>query len=128
MLYTLTSQKSFKELDIALRTSLMERNFGVLGVHDLKAAMHKKGVSFERDCLVYEVCNPHQAKKVLEAKIDIATALPCRISLWRDGDKTVLSTIKPTALLNMFDVPELHDTACAVEKDLLAAMDEAAKS
>jgi len=39
--------------------------FGVLGAHDLKEAMGKKGVSFSKACLVYQVCNPQQARRVL---------------------------------------------------------------
>jgi uncharacterized protein (DUF302 family) len=38
----------------------------VLGVHDLRATMAKKGVNSPGSA-GFEVCNPHQAKKVLEA-------------------------------------------------------------
>jgi uncharacterized protein (DUF302 family) len=53
-------------------------HFGVLGVHDLKAAMAKKGVDFCRDCRVFEICNPHQAKKVLEATLEAIMAEAAR--------------------------------------------------
>lgn len=126
MLYTIKTKNSFETVDEKLRAALSARKFGVLGVHDLKKTMNGKGVDFEREVLVYEVCNPFQAKKVLEAKIEISTALPCRISLWQEGSETVLSTILPSQLIGMFEVPELKDVACEVEKDLKAAMDEAA--
>jgi hypothetical protein len=32
-----------------------------------EGANGKKGVSFSKTCLLYEVCNPEQAKNVLEA-------------------------------------------------------------
>jgi uncharacterized protein (DUF302 family) len=48
--------------------------------------MAKKGVEFSKECLTYEVCNPFQAKKVLEANPSISTALPCRIAVFEEGD------------------------------------------
>jgi uncharacterized protein (DUF302 family) len=44
--------------------------------------MKKKGVEFNDDCWIYEVCNPVQAKEVLAANGAVSTALPCRISVY----------------------------------------------
>jgi uncharacterized protein (DUF302 family) len=79
----------------------------VLGVHDLKATMAKKGVDFGPECRIFEVCNPHQAKKVLEANLEISTALPCRISLYEEGGVRKLATIKPTTLIDLYSTPDL---------------------
>jgi uncharacterized protein (DUF302 family) len=54
-------------------------HFEVLGVHDLKAAMAKKGVDFGPDFRrVFEICNPHQAKKALEAALEAIMAEAAR--------------------------------------------------
>ena len=58
--------------------------------------------SFARECRVFEVCNPHQAKKVLEANLEISTALPGRISVYEEGEATKLATIKPTAMIELY--------------------------
>lgn len=50
-------------------------------VHNLKETTSKKGVGFARECLIFEVCQPQQAKKVLDENMSISTALPCRISI-----------------------------------------------
>jgi len=101
--------------------------FGVLGVHDLKAAMAKKGVDFGPDCRVFEICNPQQAKKVLEANLEISTALPCRISLYEEGGVRKLATIKPTTLIGLYSTPGLKAVAKEVEATLEAIMAEAAR-
>jgi len=62
-----------------------KHKFGVLGTHDLKAKMASKGVAFDRECRVFAVCNPQQAKGVLECSMEISTALPCRISVYEEG-------------------------------------------
>jgi uncharacterized protein (DUF302 family) len=89
--------------------------------------MAEKGVAFARECRIFEVCNPHQAKKVLEANLAISTALPCRISVYEEGGITKLATIKPTALTALYPTPELQAVAEDVETTLERIMAEAAR-
>jgi uncharacterized protein (DUF302 family) len=84
-------------------------------------------VPFTRECRIFEVCNPHQAKKVLEANLEISTALPCRISVYEEGEVTKLATIKPTAMIELYATPGLQDVAKEVEATLEAIMAEAAR-
>ncbi|MDP3540976.1 MAG: DUF302 domain-containing protein, partial [Elusimicrobiota bacterium] len=100
--------------------------FGVLGTYDLRQKMNDKGVPFERDCIVVEVCNPGQAREVLSADMTISTALPCRVSIYPENGRTKLATISPTALLEMFKQARLAPVAAEVERELFAAMSEAA--
>jgi uncharacterized protein (DUF302 family) len=66
-------------------------------VHNLKETMAKKGVEFERECLIFKVCQPQQATKVLDQNMSFSTALPCRIC--RAGSPFTRSTVKPFWLL-----------------------------
>jgi uncharacterized protein (DUF302 family) len=102
-----------------LEKAAAENQFGVLGVHNLKEKMAAKGVAFACECRIVEVCNPHKAKAVLEENMSISTALPCRISVYEEGDKVKVATIRPTMLLNLFDSPELQGVAREVEDTLL---------
>jgi len=126
MLYEVTSRKSREQIDQGLRDAAARHKFGIITTHDLKETMKNKGVDFDGECLIYEVCNPHQAKKVLEANGSVSTALPCRISVYRSGDDYKLATILPTALMKMFEIPELEPVAREVEGVIKAMMDEAA--
>jgi len=110
----------------ALQAAVEANHFGVMHVHNLKETMAKKGVAFDRECLIYEVCQPQQAKKVLEGNMSVSTALPCRISLYEENGKTVLATLKPTTMLAMFDTPQLAEVAQEVETTILKIMQEAA--
>lgn len=93
MLHIVESQKPLERVVKDLEEAVARHKFGVLGVHDLKAKMAEKGVPFDRECHIFEVCNPHQAKKVLEANLEISTALPCRISVFQERGVTRLATI-----------------------------------
>ena len=126
MLIKLSSNQSVTETAAALQSAVEANHFGVMQVHNLKETMTKKGVEFSRECLIFEVCQPQQAKKVLDENMSISTALPCRISIYEEDGKTVLVTLKPTTLLAMFDTPELEQVAQEVEDSILKIMQEAA--
>lgn len=127
MLHIIESKKTLARVSADLEQAVTRHKFGVLGVHDLKAKMAEKGVPFARECRVFEVCNPHQAKKVLEANPEISTALPCRISVYEEGGATKLATIRPTALIELYRNAELRGVAEEVESTLITIMAEAAR-
>ena len=127
MLHIVESRKSLEQVAKDLEEAVARHKFGVLGVHDLRATMAKKGVEFARECRIFEVCNPHQAKKVLEANLEISTALPCRISVYQEGAVVKLATLKPTALLELYGTPGLKAVAQEVEASLEAIMADAAR-
>lgn len=126
MLYEIDSKKSLAEIGRGLEEAAARHKFGVLGVHDLKQKMLEKGVEFSSECMIYEVCNPFQAKKVLEANGAISTALPCRISVYRSGSGYKIATILPTAMLGLFGTPGLEPVAREVEDVVVAMMKESA--
>ena len=121
MLRIVESKKSLSELAADLEKAVTAHKFGVLGVHDLKAKLAEKGVALGRECRIYEVCNPQQAQKVLEANLEISTALPCRISLYEEAGRSRLATISPTALIALYPNPELKNVAEEVEATLVAS-------
>ena len=126
MLIKLATNKSVAEAAVALQAAVQANHFGVMQVHNLKETMAKKGVAFERECLIFEVCQPQQAKKVLDQNMSVSTALPCRISIYEEGGKAILATLKPTTLLAMFHTPQLEGVAREVEDTIVKIMNEAA--
>jgi uncharacterized protein (DUF302 family) len=126
MMYKIESKKQLAEIGRDLEAAAQKHKFGVLAVHDLKAKMREKGLEFQGECLIYEVCNPHQAKKVLESNLELSTVLPCRISVYRTGTGHTLATIRPTSLVELFHADGLCPVAEEVERTILTIMQEAA--
>ena len=126
MLVKLSTDKSVNDAAVALQAAVQANHFGVMQIYNLKETMAKKGVDFERECLIFEVCQPQQAKKVLDQNMGVSTALPCRISIYEEGSKTILATLKPTTLLAMFNAPQLEEVAQEVEDTIVKIMKEAA--
>jgi len=126
MLIKLSTDKTVSEAAAAMQAAVLANHFGVMQVHNLKETMTKKGMEFARECLIFEVCQPQQAKKVLDQNMSVSTALPCRISLYEEGGKTILATLKPTTLLAMFNAPQLEAVAREVEDTIVKIIKEGA--
>ena len=126
MLIKLSTDKIVSEAADALQAAVQANHFDVMQVHNLKETMAKKGVELARECLIFEVCQQQQAKKVLDQNMSLSTVLPCRISIYEEGGKTILATLKPTTLLAMFNAPQLEGVAREVEDTIVKIMKEAA--
>lgn len=124
MLIKLSTNKTVSEAASDLESAIQNNHFGLMQVHNLKETMNKKGVDFAPECLIFEVCQPQQAKKVLDKDMSVSTALPCRISIYEEGGKTILATLKPTSLLAMFNSPQLKVVAKEVEDTIIKIMKE----
>jgi len=126
MLVIIPSDKSVQETALCLDAVVQANHFGVMQVHNLKETMAKKGLDFAPQCLIFEVCQPQQAKRVLEENMSVSTALPCRISIYEENGKTMLAALKPTMLLAMFNTPQLEVVAQEVEDTIVKIMTETA--
>jgi len=120
------SNKSFEDACSALERSVAEHRFGVLHVHDLGTTLRSKGIAFEENCKVFEVCNPAQAAKVMAADMRLNMALPCRISVFTEKGKTSIGLIKPEQMLSALSQdPALAAVAREVEAATIKMVDEA---
>ena len=128
-LFSIDTEKSLARIREDLPRACANHKFGVLHVHDLQQKLREKGLEFERGSLVFDVCNPQQAKKVLDLHMDVSAALPCRIAAFElaEGGKTRLATLRPTELIGLFGALELKDAAAEVERTMIAIMEEAAR-
>ena len=99
MYYIVESDKSFAKASKDLESAIVIHGFGVLHVHDLGATLRGKGIAFDEECKIFEVCNPVQAAKVLATDMRLNMALPCRISVFTEKGKTKIGLIRPVNML-----------------------------
>lgn len=126
MYYIVESNKSFEQAATDLDAAVKRNGFGVLHVHDIGNTLRGKGVEFANQCRVFEVCNPKEASKVMAADMRLNMALPCRISVYTEGGKTMLGMIKPSSILSaLSQEPSLAIVAKEVEAKTMQMIDEA---
>jgi uncharacterized protein (DUF302 family) len=124
MYYVVKTDKSFEQASTDLETEVQDLGFGVLHIHDLGETLRSKGVSFEEDCRVFEVCNPVQAAKVLSVDMRLNMALPCRISVYTEKGSTMIGLIKPAQMLSgLSNDPDLLEVANEVEAKTIQMID-----
>ena len=126
MYYIVETNKSFDQASEDLELAVKHHSFGVLHVHDLGATLRSKGIAFDNECKIFEVCNPGQAAKVLSVDMRLNMALPCRISVFTERGKTMIGLIKPMQMLSALsqDV-ELVAAAKEVEDKTIQMVDDA---
>lgn len=126
MYYIVETDKSFEQASTDLESAVGRLGFGVLHVHDLGGTLRSKGIDFEEQCKVFEVCNPVQAAKVLNADMRLNMALPCRISVFTEKGKTRIGLIRPVQMLSaLSDDKALAKVSKEVEAKTIQMVDEA---
>jgi uncharacterized protein (DUF302 family) len=123
--YTVTSARSFADTVEAVKQGTAEAGFRVLAVHDLAATLAEKGFPREPVTIV-EVCSAKYSSKVLAADVKIGLMLPCPIMVYAEGDKVIVTTMRPTVIEGFFPGVDIAAVAEAVESALVDIMDKAA--
>ena len=117
MQYIVKTNKTVAQAFEDLKVSITNHKFSVLHVHDLHATFNSKGIDFDNECLILEVCNPNFASKILNTNMSLNMALPCRISVYKDKGETNIGMMLPTALIQAFtDDKKLLEIAAEVEE------------
>lgn len=111
IVYEKSTGKNLTDAIGSLTSNLKENGFGVLWQLNFKDKLREKGLELRDDFVVLEVCNPKQAKEVLDQNIHIGYVLPCKMVVRTENDKTYIGMASPEVLLGLFESPELAEAA-----------------
>ena len=126
MYFIVHTKKSFNQASTDLQSAVIHHGFGVLHVHDLGTTLRSKGIAFDEECKIFEVCNPQQAARVMSIDMRLNMALPCRISVFTEQGNTQIGLIKPVQMLSALSQDTaLIQIASEVERQLIQMVDEA---
>ncbi|MFC7319621.1 DUF302 domain-containing protein [Halobacillus campisalis] len=122
--YTVSTNKNVTEAVESLEASLKEQQFGVLWTFDIKDKLQEKGLDFEKEYKVLEVCNPKEAQKVLSENQMAGYFLPCKMVVYDDEGTTKIGMPRPTALISMVNDDTIESLAADIEERLISCMDK----
>ncbi len=123
VIYEKSTDKNLNDAVQSLENNLKSNGFGVLWQLNFKDKLKEKGLDFKNDFIVLEVCNPKQAKEVLDYNIHIGYVLPCKMVVRRENDKTYIGMLRPEVLIGLFESPELKGVAQKVEESLKSSIE-----
>lgn len=120
--YEEKSAYAYEETLDRLKKEIMENQFGVLYEVNLKEKIEGKGMDFQPNFTVLDVCNPKIAKNVLDKQIEVGYFLPCKVVVYEKDNSVYAGVLKPTILIDMVENDSLKDAAVEVENILTEAV------
>lgn len=121
--YTVTTNKNIEEAISSIETSLKDEKFGVLWMFDIKQKLQEKGLEFEKEFKVLEVCNPVEAQRVLMENQLAGYFLPCKIVVYDQDGKTKIGMPRPSSLISLLNDERLKAFAKDIEDRLIKCID-----
>jgi uncharacterized protein (DUF302 family) len=126
MYYIVETDKPFDKVLADLEAAVKGNGFGILNIHDLGTTLRNKGIAFDEQCKIFEICNPVQAAKVLSTDMRLNMVLPCRISVFTEKGKTKIGLIRPVQMLSALSQDAtLEHVAKEVEEKTILMIDQA---
>jgi uncharacterized protein (DUF302 family) len=83
--------------------ALKVEGFGVLTQIDVQATLKQKINADFRRYIILGACNPALAHRALSADLDVGLLLPCNVTVYEEGDGSVVSAVDPMAMLGMLE-------------------------
>jgi len=125
--FTVETSMGFAETVALIEAKTAEKGFRVLYTHDVQATLAGKGFPIEPMKIV-EICNAKFASQILAKDKIISIMLPCPISVYTDGGKTLISTMLPSSIGALFPDRDVDEVTANVEKIVIEIIEETAST
>lgn len=123
--YEVKTDKPFEKAVEDLKESLAKKSFGVLWELNFKDKLKEKELDFDKNFKILEVCNPKQAKEILDINTEAGYFLPCKMVVYEDNNSVFIGMTKPTSLIETIEDNKVTSIATDIEKKLISSIEEA---
>jgi len=127
MYYKIKTNKDIQTTMHDLKKSMDKNGFSVVVELDFKDRMAQDGITFDHNFKMIEICRAEYLKKVLDQSLIAGLMMPCKIGVLEDQGSVYIGMVKFTKMFGMMQNPALDEFLTKVEKEVLTAIEEAAK-
>jgi uncharacterized protein (DUF302 family) len=121
--YTIETRRDVGETVELLTRALNSKGFGVLSTIDVRKIIKQKLGEDMNDYVILDICSPRDAKQAIDAHKDVELILPCKMTVFEDRGRIMISLYKPTEAIKLLGFEDLNPLAQHAEKELRSAMD-----
>ncbi|OEF99234.1 hypothetical protein BHF71_09590 [Vulcanibacillus modesticaldus] len=125
--YTKSTTKSEQEVIESLEKAIKENEFGLLWKFEIHKKLEEKGLPYNQNITVFEVCNPKAASNVLEIDPMVSYFLPCKIVVIADDNEVKVGFVKPSVLIGLTENDKMDELVATIEAKLVNTIDQAIK-
>lgn len=120
------THRSFAEAMTAVKESLAAEGFGIVAEIDMQATMKNKiGVDIPAQTIL-GACNPHAAKRALEAEPSVGLLLPCNVVVREGQSGTIVEAINTQMIAQVTGNAALDEVSTEIGARLQAVLDRVA--
>lgn len=122
--YKITSGQSIDKISQKVPEACENFKFALLQTYNYHEIFESKGFPVERKVYVYEICQAKTAAAMLTDFPHFSIFMPCKLAIYEDDGKTVISTMNMDIILKAIDSnQELYNGATALFNSLKSLMD-----
>ncbi len=114
-----TLQKSLDEVRSKFEEAVKKHNFSILHFYHFSEALRDKGYPITGDLYIFDICSPKYAQATLEKCCRLGAMIPCRISIFSDGNEVRVTALDPSVVYGM-----LRDSDPKLAEELKPIMDD----
>ncbi len=110
MKQTFTTNKSVEEIILKIQEVLPNYGFGLQHIHNPPEKLREKGIDFNTECKILDICSPTIANEMLNADLSLSCIMPCKIAIYDDKGQTTIALNSIVQLVDDIN-PDLIESA-----------------
>ena len=127
VMYQTESNLAVEQVSGQVEAACQKYNLALLQTYKYHEIIESKGFPIQRKVFIYNICQAKTASMMLTSNPEFSTFMPCTLSVYEAGGKTILSTMNMGMMLEAIKSNmELYNQASNLFKTFTQMMDELA--